>query len=57
MALSAFCESQKIVIGIFLAFSVFFAAIYKAFVIAHSSASRISLFFHRKIPFSFEVLF
>ena len=52
MALSAFCDSQKIVVGIPLVFSVFFAAISRAFKIAHSSVSRISLFFLRKIPFS-----
>ncbi len=48
IALRASWESQKIVTGAFVIFCISFAAISRAFKIAHNSASRISLLLPRK---------
>lgn len=54
--LSAFYKSQKIGIGISLAFSVSFLAMSKAFETAQSSASSTSLFYPKKNIFFFPLI-
>ncbi len=51
IAVRAFCESQKIVISVLFAADVSCTAVSKASEIAHSSTSRVSLFFPKSTLF------
>ena len=55
IALNAFCESQKIFIGVFPILAVFLAAS-QASKIVHNYASSISFIFPKNIPFIFPLI-